>query len=342
MNFKNFNRETTRCDTNKLNLASCCFELFRGLVFLSLKAGRLRNNWQAGLVLIIFLFSAPIFAQDDEEIVSVESSIVVLNATITDSNGKPFLGLKQNQFKVYEDGIEQKIDFYEAEKTPFAAVILMDTSGSMEGSVAMARSAAINFLDGLRTDDVTAIYNFDSKVSLVQDFSNSRDIAEKVFNLKANGMTVLNDAIYQAALELGKRNEKRKAIIVLSDGADTKSGRSGDKALKAAIAVGATIYTIDMSQANSGNKARFQSQGALRNFAEKSGGIFIATPGGVAMRQAFKNIVEELGVQYTLTYQPTNTKKDGKWRAIEIRVAKPNLTIRTRKGYNAPKEEKKK
>jgi Ca-activated chloride channel family protein len=286
------------------------------------------------LISFCFLLSAP--AQDDDEIINVESSIVVLNATITDLKGKPVPGLKQNQFRVLEDGQEQKVDFFEAEETPFAAVILMDTSGSMEGSVSMARSAAINFLDGLRTDDVAAIYNFDSKVSLVQDFSNSRDIVEKIFDLKAKGMTVLNDAIYQAALELGKRGEKRKAIIVLSDGADTKSGRSADKALKAAIAVNATIYTIDMSAAIAGSN-RFQSQGALKNFAEKSGGKFVPTPGVIAMREAFKHIVEELGIQYTLGYQPTNTKKDGKWRTIEIRVAKPNLTIRTRKGYNAAK-----
>ncbi len=75
------------------------------------------------------------------------------------------------------------------------------------------------------------------------------------------------------------------------------------------------------------------SQGALKNFAEKSGGLFISTPGGAAMRQAFKNIVEELGVQYTLGYQPSNSKTDGKWRAIEIKVSRPNLDIRTRKGY---------
>ncbi len=286
------------------------------------------------LTLACFLISVP--AQDDNEIINVESSVVVLNATVTDAKGKPVTGLRQNQFRVLEDGLEQTVDFFEAEATPFAAVILMDTSGSMEGGISMARSAAINFLDGLRADDVTAIYNFDSKVSLVQDFSNSRDIAEKVFNLKASGMTVLNDAIYQAAVELGKRSEKRKAIIVLSDGADTKSARSADKALKAAVAVNATIYTIDMSIVNAGNN-RFQSQSALKNFAEKSGGVFIPTPGGVAMREAFKNIVEELGVQYTLGYQPANTKKDGKWRAIEIRVAKPNLNIRTRKGYNAAK-----
>lgn len=301
-------------------------------------AGKLRLFVLVSLTFFLFSASISISAQNDDEVINVESSIVVLNATITDSNGKAVTGLKQNQFKVYEDGQEQKVDVFEAEKTPFAAVILIDTSGSMEGSVSMARAAAINFLDGLRPDDVTAIYNFDSKVSLVQTFSNSRDIAENIFNLKADGMTVLNDAICQAAVELGKRAEKRKAIIVLSDGADTQSRRSSDKALKAAVAVNATIYTIDMARGGAASSGKAQSQGALKNFAEKTGGKFIPTPGGVAMREAFKNIVEELGVQYTLGYQPTNTKKDGKWRAIEIRVAKPNLIIRTRKGYQAAKE----
>ena len=291
---------------------------------------------------ILFFISLPVIiaAQDDDEVISVESSIVVLNATITDAGGKPVTNLKQAQFKIFENEQEQKIDFFEAAKTPFAAVILIDTSGSMEGSVSMARAAAINFLDGLRADDVTAIYNFDSTVSIIQEFSNSRDVAEKVFDLRANGYTVLNDAIYQAALELDKRPEKRRAIIVLSDGADTKSGRSSDKALKAALAANATIYTIDMSLPNTNGQGRFQNRGVLKNFAEKSGGIFISTPGGVAMREAFKNIVEELGIQYTITYQPTNTKKDGKWRDIEIRVAKPNLQIRTRKGYYAQKPAK--
>lgn len=287
--------------------------------------------------LILFTFILPADAQDDD-IIKVESSLVVLNTTIIDAKGNPVSGLKQPEFKVFEDGQEQKIDFFETEKTPFAAVLLVDTSGSMETRISMARAAAINFLDGLRSDDVTAIYNFDTKVALVQDFSNSRDITERIFDLKAAGYTALNDAIYKAAQELAARPEKRKAVIVLSDGADNKSGRSADKVLKAALASNVTIYTIDMSAADTGGRDRMQNQGALKNFAEKSGGIFIPTPGGEAMRKAFKNIVAELGTQYTLGYQPSNRKKDGKWRAIEVKIARPNLNIRTRKGYNAPKE----
>lgn len=291
-------------------------------------------------MLFAFLLAVPgvAFAQDDDEVVKVDSSIVVINATIADNSGKAVGGLQQKQFRVFEDGVEQEISFFAAESTPFAAVILLDTSGSMQERISLARSAAINFLDGMRAEDFAAIYNFDSKVSLVQDFSNSRDVVEKIFDLKSYGMTVLNDAIYKAAFELGKRPEKRKAIIVLSDGMDTQSGRSADKALKAALAVDTMIYTVDMSSIDTGGKDRMQSVGVLKNFAEKSGGMFIPTPGGNALREAFKKIVAELGNQYTIAYQPANTKKDGKWRSLELRVARPNLSIRTRKGYNAPKE----
>lgn len=289
------------------------------------------------LLITTFFFSAAIAQEPDDEIISVDSSIVVLNASITDAFGKAVGGLQPSLFKVFEDGVEQEIRLMQAEETPFAAVILLDTSGSMENRVSLARSAAIQFLQGLRIDDHAAIFNFDSKVEMVQEFSNSRDMRDRVFDLKARGMTVLNDAVFKAVEMLSERAEKRRAVVVLSDGADTMSRKSADKALDAALAAGVTIYTVDMSGINTGGVARRQNQGVLKNFAEKSGGRFIATPGGIAMRDAFKQIVEELGLQYTIAYEPSNTKKDGKWRAIDLRVSRPNLTIRTRKGYRAPK-----
>ena len=285
---------------------------------------------------LLFICVIRVFAQDEDKELKIESSIVVLNASVKDASGRHVPGLRQPQFTVFEDGIEQPIEFFSAEDTPFAAVILLDTSGSMEERVSLARAAAIRFLDGLRESDNVAIYRFDSKVILVQGFSNSRDVDEKVYDLKADGMTKMNDAVYEAAVELSKRPEKRKAIIILSDGQDTMSGRSADKVLKAAMAADIVFYTVDMSPI--GDSKRVQNQGPLKDFAEKSGGTFVATPGGAAMREAFEKIVAELGVQYTIGYSPLNTKKDGKWRTIELRVAKPNLTIRTRKGYQAPKE----
>lgn len=289
------------------------------------------------LTFVILLFSFSISAQDDDDVVSVDSSLVVLNATITDPSGKHVAGLKQDQLTILENGSEQEIAFFAAEETPFAAVILLDTSGSMEQRVSLARSAAIRFLDGLRESDVAEIYRFDSRVTNVQKFSSSRDVSEKIFDLKADGMTALHDAVYKASQDLSVRPEKRRAIIVLSDGMDTYSGRSADKALKAALAANAVIYTVDMSSIVMSGKQRQQNQGVLRNFAEKTGGSYIATPGGAALRTAFEGIVAELGMQYTIAYEPKSLAKDGKWRSIELRVAKPNLTIRTRKGYHAEK-----
>jgi Ca-activated chloride channel homolog len=291
------------------------------------------------LLMLFFVIAVSVFAQNDDEVIKIDSSLVVLNATITDSNGKPVSNLKQNIFKIFEDGIEQPISFFETEETPFAAVVLLDTSGSMENRISLARASAINFLNGLRGEDQAAIYSFDSKVNLIQDFSTSRDVSDKLFDVKAYGFTVLNDAVYKAAEELAKRPEKRKAIVILSDGMDTKSGKSADKALKLALATNTTIYTVDMSTI--GDKDRPQSVAVLKNFAEKSGGKFIATDDVKSLTTAFKSIASEIGTQYTLGYSPSNTAKDGKWRAIELRIAKPNLTIRTRKGYNAPKESKK-
>jgi Ca-activated chloride channel family protein len=293
---------------------------------------------QLSAVAVLIISGVLFCSAQDDDVISVDSSIVVVNASVTDALGKAVGGLKQKQFTILEDGIEQPIASFSSEATPFAAVILLDTSGSMEERVTLARAAALQFLDNMRGLDFTAIYNFDSKVRLVQDFSNTRDMREAAYDLRANGTTVLNDAVYKAADELSKRPEQRRAIIILSDGADTASGKSESKALKAALAVGATIYTVDMSPTDQGPTGRNTGQGSLKTFAEKTGGRFVATPGGLMMRDAFRRIAEELGSQYTLTYEPGASKKDGKWHAIELRVARSNLTIRTRKGYNAPKK----
>jgi VWFA-related protein len=275
---------------------------------------------------------------DEEDIINVESSLVVLNATVTNNKGEVVNNLKKENFSIYEDGIEQEVSIFETKETPFAAIVLIDTSGSMEMRVSMARSATIKFLEGIRSDDNVAIYNFDSKVSLVQDFSNLRDLTPQVFNLKSNGWTVLNDAVFQSVIELEKRNEKRKAIIVLSDGADTRSHRTSGKALKAALKANVTIYSVDMSGINTGGKSRQQNRKVLKQFADKTGGKFLSTPGGREMRDAFEQIVKDLGIQYTLGYYPINTNKDGKWHEIELKTNNKNYQIRTRQGYNSPKK----
>ncbi len=291
------------------------------------------------LCLLLLLFQTQLFAQktEDDEIVRVNADLVVLNVTVTDENGKHLTGLTKKDFKVLEDEKEQTISTFSAESTNFAAVILMDTSGSMESRIPLARAAAIRFLDGLRGEDVAAVFNFDSKIIRVQEFSTSRDLYDTAYNLKPRGMTVLYDAIVRASKELADRPERRRAIIVLSDGMDTMSSANMEKALNSALAVDAAIYAVDMSADGGNVTSNKQNAGILKAMSEKTGGRFVATPGGPAMREAFQNIVKELSLQYTIGYQSTNTNYDGKWRAIKIETNKPKTTTRTRKGYRAPK-----
>jgi len=278
-------------------------------------------------------------AQDDD-VIRVNTDLVVLNVTVTDKSGQYVKGLKASDFKVYEDGVEVQsnmIASFSVQESPYAAVVLLDSSGSMEARFSLARSAAIRFLDGLRPEDVAAVYKFDTKVERVQEFSGGRDLAPIAYAIHAKGMTTLNDAIVVASKTLAERPEVRKAIVVLSDGMDTFSKASNDKAVESALAVGANIYAVDMSSLEMGGSARRQSALSLKGFAEKTGGKFIETPGGPALRDAFTGIADELGHQYTIAYRPVNRKRDGKWRTLEVKVARSDLSVRTRKGYRAPK-----
>jgi Ca-activated chloride channel family protein len=297
---------------------------------------------KASLLFISILIGSPLLvqAQDDDEVIRVNTDLVILNVTVTDSTGQYVRGLRRTDFKIYEDGKEvdpSQIKSFALQESPFASVVLLDTSGSMESRLSLGRSAAIRFLDGLREEDVAAVFKFDTKVEQVQDFSGGRDLAPIAYGLRAKGMTTLNDAIVEASKALVGRSEVRKAIVVLSDGVDTYSKSSPTKALDSALSIGASIYAVDMS-ATDGNGVRpNQSAAILKSFAEKTGGRFIATPGGPALRDAFTSIAQELGQQYTITFRPSNDTRDGKWRTLEVKLKRQDLTVRTRKGYRAPK-----
>ena len=280
-----------------------------------------------------------VFAQDDD-VVRVNTELVVLNLTVTDRAGNYVKALKKSDFKIYEDGVEvqpEMIASFSLHESPYAAVVLLDSSGSMEARFSLARSAAIRFLDGLRPEDVAAVYRFDSKVERVQEFSGGRDLAPMAYAIRAKGMTTLNDAIVEASKTLADRPEQRKAIVVLSDGMDTSSSASSAKALESALAVGASIYAVDMASMEVAGSTKRQSAASLKEFAEKTGGRFVTTPGGPALRDAFTGIADELGHQYTISYRPVNKKRDGKWRPLEVKLSREDLTVRTRKGYRAPK-----
>src|SRR3954464_1219987 len=158
------------------------------------------------LILITCLFPPPETAHaqkgDDDPVVRVNADLVVLNVTVTDGQGLYVHKLTRPDFKIFEDGREQRISLFSVEETPFAAAILLDTSGSMETRLTLARAAAIRFLEGLREEDVAAVYHFGSDVEQLQDFSPGRDLPPVAYDLYSKGMTALNDAVLRAAKDL--------------------------------------------------------------------------------------------------------------------------------------------
>lgn len=298
-----------------------------------------RSHWFSliTLIVIVSVAFAPSTRGQDEEVVRVTTDLVVLNVTVKNARGEFVHGLRRTDFKIFEDEREQSVTSFGEEQTPFAAAILLDISGSMEGRISLTRSAGIRFLEGLRENDTAAVYSFHNKVEQLQEFSPLRDLAPAAFELEADGMTVLNDAVVRASLDLAGRPEKRRAIVVLSDGEDTRSSASTGKALESALTANATIYAVDMADRQKPTAKPLAGAGALKEFAEKSGGLYVSSPGGQALRDAFGEIVEELSNQYTIAYVPTNRARDGRWRKIEIKLSRPDLSTRTRRGYRLAK-----
>jgi Ca-activated chloride channel homolog len=307
------------------------------------------------LILIIGLALSPINAQQQgqekksdpvDDTISVETNLVVLNVTISDLNDRYVPDLKAADFRILEDSKQQEILSFSFEETPFAAAILLDASESMEHKLTLGRAACTNFIDGIREGDTFAIYTFGglkekTRVKKMQDFTEIRDVPDSVWDLRAEGKTPLYDAIVQAAEDLAKRPERRRAILIASDGGDTDSRASMDQAIKKAIAANAMIYAIDMTDSAVNNtNIREKSAEVMKTMAAKSGGRFFRNPGGAKLREAFANTVDELRNQYTLSYSSSNDRLDGRWRAIDVRVARPQLNIRTKQGYYASKKTK--
>ena len=296
------------------------------------------------LLLLCGLFGAlsPLYTQErgqnpttpkpDENTLGVETSIVVVNATIRNQNRQYVPGLTRQNFTILEDNIRQEILSFNDEVNPFAGVILLDVSGSMENKLSLVRAACAAFVDRLGEGDSFAIYSFgDSKVRLLQDFTLIRDIPDAVWDLRAKGMTTLYDAIVTAADALDRRPEQRRAILVVSDGADTQSRASLDQATRRAVEAQLIVYAIDLSDGGAGPIN--SGAAVLKSLTARTGGRLFTSPGGSRLREAFDQTIDELRHQYTLTYAPTNDRKDGRWRTIEVRIDRPGLDIRTREGY---------
>lgn len=285
----------------------------------------------------------PEASTDQDDVVTLRADLVVVSVTVTDAAGKYAHGLKLKDFALLEDDAAQTINSFSSEESPFAAAILIDMSGSMEYKFGQVRGAAAAFIERIRDDDQVAVYGFNNKVRQVQEFTNLRDIADAIWDAKAEDRTRLYDCMDEAVTALSARPEKRRSILLISDGWDNASSKSFDSTMKRALAAGIVVYSIDLIDDNTLNGGSQEAlmlrkgRGELKEFATQTGGRYVHTPQGNGLEDAFSDIVDELRNQYTLTFYPTNKKRDGRWRKLTVTARGNALNVRARRGYYAPK-----
>jgi Ca-activated chloride channel homolog len=272
--------------------------------------------------------------------------VVSLNVIVTDGTGHYVTDLAQSDFSVFEDGVKQDVTFFTRTNLPIALSLLLDTSASMENKLPTAQEAAIGFAKRLRQQDLAEVIDFDSRAVVLQDFTNgAAQLEQAIKKTSAGGSTSLYNAVYIALKDLKKvvaRNVdeiRREAIVVLSDGEDTSSLLSFEEVLDLAKRSETAIYTIGL-RAGEGpattTKGFKEAEFVLRQFAQETGGRAFFPNQLSDLSAVYGQISDELSSQYTVGYTSRNSKRDGAWRRVVVRVNRPNLTARTKVGYFAP------
>jgi Ca-activated chloride channel family protein len=297
-------------------------------------------------VLLAAGLSSALAAQQQQRPPKLRSGIdlVSLNVSVTDSTGKYMTDLDQQDFEVFEDGAKQTISFFSRKQQPIALAILLDTSNSMEEKLTTAQEAAIGFAKRLQTEDVAEVIDFSSQVRILQNFTADAQALERAIrSTNADGSTALYNAVYISLKELGKvraRTEdeiRRQAIVVLSDGDDTSSLLPYEEVLDLAKRSETAIYTIGLREQRDGGRPNFkEAEYVLKQLAQETGGRSFFPTSVHELPRIYEQISQELSTLYSVAYSSKNPLRNGAWRRIVVRIAKPGLIARTRQGYFGP------
>lgn len=311
--------------------------------------------------------SLAVFAQDDE--INVDTSIVRLNIGAVSRSGQPVMNLARDNFTIYEDGVKQQITRFEPTTSPFSLVMILDMSGSTIGFRQTIQQSAFRFVDALAPQDRIAVIEFYDKVNLLNDFTeNRKTIGHSISVANGRGKTQLYKAMNLALQKLNNEGNRRKAIIVLTDGVDT-AVRDQDRSfldkvkeediltaivpdksdiltrvLNRAADQGVTIYPLGLPTGDPANIADptpvqvamySAARARLDILAKQTGGTLNEIKRLEQMGKFYAEVAADIRSLYTVEYQPANEKRDGKWREIKIEVNRPELITRTRPGYYA-------
>jgi Ca-activated chloride channel family protein len=290
---------------------------------------------------------------DEGSIVLVSTSLITVPAVVMDRNGRYIPNLKKEDFRIYEDGVEQNVAYFASVERPFTVALMLDVSGSTQSQLAQIREAANTFVNRLRSNDRMMAITFDGQIHVLTEAADVSAIRRSKLHIPAvTDGTVLYDAV-DFALKRMAQIPGRKAIVLMTDGVDQSSAASLKSTLNEVGEQDVLIYTVQyntlpqlpqrLSQIKN-EKARRKvqerlmkgyavSEPYLRSLAEKTGGRFYRADDLSDVGPAFEAITSELGVQYSLGYYPKQNSGAGAERGIKVRVRYPNLVVRARDSY---------
>jgi VWFA-related protein len=295
----------------------------------------------------------------EQDEIRLETREVLLSVTVRDADGHPVTRLTADDFIVAEDRVRQRLVSCTRSRLPVNVVLLLDASGSVFSELASIRRAAASFVERLGPEDQVSVIQFADTVDLLQDWTTDRDSIRHALNWRFRGgeATAFWDAVYLAAADQLSKVQGRRAVIILSDGVDTSSKVSERQALAALDRADTSVYIVSKAEAliakarpyaglvgtvaGTAPTARYaierlrEAQERMGMLADRYGGRMYTPMKDDDLASAYGQVAEELGQQYVLSYVSSNDRRDGSWRTIELFLAQPGLTARTRKGYVA-------
>jgi Ca-activated chloride channel family protein len=281
---------------------------------------------------------APIFGTGIE--------VINLSLSVTDAQNNFVTSLGQRDFAVFEDGIRQELSLFTQENLPISLVLMIDVSASMEEKLATAQAAAIRFTKTLREQDLAQVVQFNDRSTTLQPFTNDLGALEAAIRrTETSGPTALHNALYVALKDLTKDKKaaelRRRAVVLLSDGEDTASLVSDDQVLELAKKSEINIYAISLRPNRASDRQRqafSQAEYLVNALARETGGRAFFPSSIGELESVYDRIAEELRTLYSVGYVSSNTRRDGKWRRIVVRVPeREGLTVRHKLGYYAPR-----
>jgi VWFA-related protein len=274
--------------------------------------------------------------------IKVDVNLVVLHTTVLDDRGKFVEGLTSDNFRVYEDKVEQKLSIFKREDIPVSMGLVIDNSGSMRDKRPRVNEAALTLVQASNPQDEAFVVNFndDFYLDLDKDFSSSiPELKEALERIDSRGSTALYDAIIGSLDHLKKGAKEKKVLLIVTDGEDNTSRNSLEKTIKEIQKTDTVIYTIGLLGQENKRSAK-NAKKALTEIAQASGGLAFFPENVDDVHAICEQVAGDIRHQYTLAYYPSNSAKDGTFRSVHVDVIPPRghgkLVARTRNGYYAP------